>query len=125
LISFKKYWGITVDNVKVGSKTVVKSFDSIVDTGTTLIILDTTAASAIYKDIKGAKYSNAAGMWEVPCKSLSSLPDITFTINGKPYPLTPKQYTVPSWQVGFQLVYDLDARPIFLIYFLGSLLGLV
>jgi len=96
-----KYWGISVDNIKVGTKTVVKSFDSIVDTGTTLIIVDSAAATAIYKNIKGAKYSNAAAMWEVPCKSLSSLPDISFTINGKAYPLTPEQYTVPAWETPY------------------------
>lgn len=95
----QRYWGIPVSNVKVGSSTAVSSFDAIVDTGTTLIILSTSAATAVYKKIKGSKYNNAAAMWEVPCKSLSSLPTITFTINGQAYPLTPEQYTVPSWEV--------------------------
>lgn len=94
----------------MGTKTVVKSFDSIVDTGTTLIIVDSAAATAIYKNIKGAKYSNAAAMWEVPCKSLSSLPDISFTINGKAYPLTPEQYTVPAWEVGYKSLCHVTLR---------------
>jgi hypothetical protein len=99
IIPFQKYWGIQVNNIKVGSASVVSSFDSIVDTGTTLIILDNTIATKLYKSISGAKYNNDAAMWEVPCKSLKSLPDITFSINNKPYTLTPEQYTVPEWEV--------------------------
>lgn len=95
----QKYWGIQVNNIKVGSTSVVSTFDTIVDTGTTLIILDNSIATKLYKSIKGAKYNDNAAMWEVPCKSLKSLPDITFTIHNKPYTLTPEQYTVPEWEV--------------------------
>jgi fructoselysine-6-P-deglycase FrlB-like protein len=69
---------ITVDSIKVDGKVVATNVDGIVDTGTSLIVggsntIGTIAGLAIKQDCSTAT---------------SSLPTVTFTINGKDYELT-------------------------------------
>lgn len=78
------YWQIDFDALKVGSKSVAGSTAAIVDSGTTLVIVSTSAAAAFYQQIPGsADASNTvgAGFYTFPCST--TIPKVAFTINGK------------------------------------------
>ncbi|GJJ72415.1 hypothetical protein EMPS_04772 [Entomortierella parvispora] len=94
-----EYWGIDVSSVKYGSTSVTSTIHGIVDTGTTLILLSSTAVSALYKNISGAKLDNNSGLYTIPASEVSKLEDITFTIGGTAFTLTPSQYLIPANQV--------------------------
>ncbi|KAL2815185.1 aspartic peptidase domain-containing protein [Aspergillus granulosus] len=55
-------------------------FNAIADTGTTLIIIDSTIAETYYSQVRGAQESYLYGGWVFPCSV--NLPSFTVTING-------------------------------------------
>ncbi|GJE92518.1 acid protease [Phanerochaete sordida] len=85
------FWEISVSGVTVGTaRPVTRAQDSIVDTGTTLLIVDPTSATAIHRDIPGAQ--NAArtvgqGFFTIPCNEIPS--NVAITIAGKSFTLSP------------------------------------
>jgi hypothetical protein len=84
------FWEITTQSVSVGSKRVVtRAQDSIVDTGTTLLVVDPTSAQEIYAAIPGSR--NAArtvgqGFFTIPCNEIPT--DVSFTVAGKAFTLS-------------------------------------
>ncbi|KAL2837968.1 aspartic protease pep1 [Aspergillus pseudoustus] len=55
-------------------------FSAIADTGTTLIMIDSTIAETYYSQVRGAQESYSYGGWVFPCST--DLPSFTITING-------------------------------------------
>ncbi|EDV29376.1 Lysosomal aspartic protease [Trichoplax sp. H2] len=94
-LSRESYWQFAMDGGKVATGTTVCNggCQAIADTGTTLIVGPPEDVQRIQQAI-GAQ--NAGGQYTVDCSTISSLPTITFTINGVNYPLTGEQYI---WQV--------------------------
>jgi cathepsin D len=99
-LSRQTYWQIDVDSVTVGeSQTIATSFQGVADSGTSLM----TGPS---KDIKqlneaiGAKRVPITGEYIVQCDKLDSMPNITFKINGKDFPLTPEDYVLQIESLG-------------------------
>jgi hypothetical protein len=41
-------------------------------------------------------------LWSVPCSSVSTLPNITFVMDGKKFMLTPAQYILPKYLVSLR-----------------------
>lgn len=64
-----------------------KGADTIVDTGTTLVILPLNLTKAIYDEIPGSNYTAARG-WTIPCDLANSTEPISFTLNGIEFPIT-------------------------------------
>ncbi|KAF9350685.1 hypothetical protein BGX26_011196 [Mortierella sp. AD094] len=93
-----QYWGIDVSAVTYGTTKISSTTHGIVDTGTTLILLSTSIVSSLYKNIRGAALDNNSGLYTIPSSQVSSLKNITFTIGGKAFTLTPAQYLVPANQ---------------------------
>ncbi|KAG0209349.1 Type I transmembrane sorting receptor [Mortierella sp. NVP41] len=58
---------VLVQDVLVSGKSLNSSWQGIVDTGTTLVILDQTTINAIQSKIKGAQYIKEEGAWVLPC----------------------------------------------------------
>ncbi|KAG1051563.1 hypothetical protein G6F43_006238 [Rhizopus delemar] len=73
------FWGITVDNTKVGDKSATDSFSAILDTGTTLLVLPTDVASPIAKAYNAE--DNGDGTYIIDCDT-SKLEPLTFSIGG-------------------------------------------
>ncbi|KAI8065613.1 aspartic proteinase [Gongronella butleri] len=95
-----EYWGIDISTITYGSTTVQSSsLPGIVDTGTTLIYLETSVYTAFYSHISGYKYDSNTGLVVIPASSYSTLQNISFTIGGKAFTLTPAQYILPQAQV--------------------------
>ncbi|XP_074833421.1 cathepsin E [Carettochelys insculpta] len=87
------YWQIQLDNIQVGGTVAfcAEGCQAIVDTGTSLI----TGPSKEIKEMQN--YIGAVpmdGEYAVECSNLNMMPDVTFTINGIPYTLSPQAYTL-------------------------------
>ena len=91
LITSPAFWEISTQRVTVGNRAVVtRAQDSIADTGTTLLIVDTTSARAIYAAIPGsadASRTLGAGFFTIPC---NAVPDnVSVTLGGTAFTLSP------------------------------------
>ncbi|GAA5826586.1 hypothetical protein JCM11251_002438 [Rhodosporidiobolus azoricus] len=82
-VSSKSYWSVDSDGVNVDG-TVVSgtSMVAALDTGTTLIYLPTSVASALYSKLGGTKVGSS-GEYHVPC--VSTFGSIGLTFNGVTY----------------------------------------
>ncbi|KAI9282195.1 rhizopuspepsin 6 precursor [Sporodiniella umbellata] len=76
------YWGIKADNVMVGKKSVVSSFNAILDTGTTLLLFPTKIASKIAKAYNAKSLGD--GTFSLDC-DVSKLKPLVFNINGNAF----------------------------------------
>ncbi|XP_003410316.1 cathepsin E [Loxodonta africana] len=87
------YWQIALDNIQVGGTVMFCSegCQAIVDTGTSLITGPSNNIKQLQRAI-GAEPEN--GEYAVECVNLNVMPDVTFTINGVSYTLSPTAYTL-------------------------------
>lgn len=75
------YWEYTTTGYSIGDGPLTKtSFQSIADTGTTLLLLPPDIARAYYASVKGATMNATEGGYVFPCNSL--LPDLTVELTG-------------------------------------------
>ena len=66
------------------------NIQSIIDSGTTLIVGDTKNVAALYAAIPGSK-SLGNGYYSVPC---SSIPTVSFTYGGQSFPIAPSLFNL-------------------------------
>jgi len=90
-VSRKAYWQFTVDSIKVNAEKLSSNFQAIADTGTSLITGPKDDVDRLHKAM-GTQRNPMNGQYMLDCNKLDLLPTITFTIAGKPFPLTPQQY---------------------------------
>ncbi|KAI0352025.1 protease [Trametes cingulata] len=76
------FWQIGGASVRVGSQTPVSGFQTIIDSGTTIIYGPPKDVAAFYKDVPGAKlYDQQNGFYSFPCSSVPS--NVGFNWGGK------------------------------------------
>ncbi|KIJ58919.1 hypothetical protein HYDPIDRAFT_118958 [Hydnomerulius pinastri MD-312] len=73
------YWEVNMDGVVVNGKTVLISIDSIIDTGTTIIVGQPFDVATLYKAIGGTDASSTAGDGFYTCTILSSCSSMSFS----------------------------------------------
>ncbi|KAL4700029.1 hypothetical protein H8957_000143 [Semnopithecus entellus] len=95
------YWQIALDNIQVGGTVMFCSegCQAIVDTGTSLITGPPDKIKQLQNAIGAAPVD---GEYAVECANLNVMPDVTFTINGVPYTLSPTAYTLLDFVDGMQ-----------------------
>ncbi|KAF7714375.1 Vacuolar protease A [Penicillium ucsense] len=87
----KAYWEVDFDAITLGHNTAeLENTGVILDTGTSLIALPSTMAELLNKEI-GAK-KGFSGQYSVECEKRDSLPDLTFTLAGHNFTITPYDY---------------------------------
>nr|Q01972.1 RecName: Full=Penicillopepsin-1; AltName: Full=Acid protease; AltName: Full=Aspartic protease aspA; Flags: Precursor [Penicillium roqueforti]CAA59972.1 aspartic proteinase [Penicillium roqueforti] len=75
------FWSFTADSYKIGTGAAGKSITGIADTGTTLLLLDSSIVTGLLQEgYPGSQNSSSAGGYIFPCSA--TLPDFTVTING-------------------------------------------
>ena len=91
------YWGISISKFSYGSTSLATSASGIVDTGTTLIYIPTSAYNS-FLSATGGSTDSTSGLAE-----FSTAPTSNFNIafGSTTFSLTPAQYLVPSAQYSF------------------------
>ncbi|KAI0346661.1 acid protease [Trametopsis cervina] len=93
-VTTKGYWQVTLDGVAVNGNSAVSSVQSIIDTGTTLIVGDAKRVKAFYAKIPGSKDASAtvgSGYYSFPC---SSTPQVSFTYAGRSFAIAPQYFNL-------------------------------
>jgi len=91
----KAYWEVELDAIVLGEESAeFEGTGAILDTGTSLIVLPTTMADLINKEI-GAK-KGYGGQYTIECEKRASLPDITFTLTGTNFTISATDYTIEA-----------------------------
>ncbi|GAB1301156.1 Gastricsin [Apodemus speciosus] len=90
------YWQITIDDFLVGDQASgwcsSSGCQGIVDTGTSLLVMPSEYLSELLQTI-GAQ-EGEYGQYFVSCDSISSLPTLSFVLNGVQFPLSPSSYII-------------------------------
>lgn len=87
----KAYWEIDLDSVAYGDKVAnTEGTGVILDTGTSLNVIPSSLAEILNKEM-GAK-RGLGGQYSIDCSKRDSLPDITFSLSGSNYTLSPEEY---------------------------------
>ncbi|KAI9676928.1 MAG: Vacuolar protease A [Caeruleum heppii] len=87
----KAYWEVELDSITFGDASAeLDNTGVILDTGTSLIALPSTLAELLNKEIGAKKSYN--GQYTVDCKQRDKLPDLTFTLTGHNFTITPYDY---------------------------------
>lgn len=92
-LSDATYWRINTDGVKIGLFSTGPS-DAIVDSGTSLITGPSKDILAIALVI-GAK-PTITGQYTIDCEKVDDIPEITWTIDGKDYPVPGKDLVISA-----------------------------
>ena len=83
------FWQAKDAKVIVGSKAIVSHFDTIIDSGSTIMFGPRSAVKTFYAAIPGSKLhssKNGTMMYSYPC---DSLPTVGFNWGGKTWEITP------------------------------------
>lgn len=87
----KAYWEVDLDAITFGDSTAeLDNTGVILDTGTSLIALPSTLAELLNKEMGAKKGYN--GQYTVECDKRDSLPDMSFTLSGYNFTITPYDY---------------------------------
>jgi len=87
----KAYWEVDLDSISFGDATAqLDNTGVILDTGTSLIVLPSTLAELLNKEMGAKKGYN--GQYTVECDKRDSLPDMTFELSGYNFSITAYDY---------------------------------
>lgn len=98
-ISQEGYWQIHIDGIQAGDATACSGgCEGIVDTGTSLITGPSDEITKLNNDVGATPSGN--GRYVVDCDGIDSMPNVTFTLDGKDFALEGKDYVAQSGQGG-------------------------
>ncbi|KAG8908729.1 hypothetical protein FRC01_007257, partial [Tulasnella sp. 417] len=97
-VTSQNYWGIPMDDVQMGDKSVLDNETprrAIIDTGTSLIITSTALAASIHAHVPEAYQSRSGGIWIIPCNQPAGRPAAqTSSPSSPPNPTTSSAFFV-------------------------------
>ncbi|KAI0923493.1 hypothetical protein AcV5_009022 [Taiwanofungus camphoratus] len=94
LSSSTGYWQIGGASAIVNGNTAVSGFDTIIDSGTTLMYGPPDAVKQFYSSVNGAQeYDSSEGLWSVPC---DSIPTVEFSWGGNNWKISSDSFNLGS-----------------------------
>lgn len=87
------YWEISVGSIVVGETEIASRTTAVVDSGTSLITGPHEVVSKLVDAVGAKKYQNS---YVVKCSDVSSMPNITLNIDGRPYVFTGKDLVLDA-----------------------------
>ncbi|KAI0688123.1 acid protease [Cytidiella melzeri] len=88
------FWQATGAKAVVGSSAAVSNFDTVIDSGTTIIYGPPSAVKTFYSKIEGSKvYDESEGYYEYPCSTTES---VGFSWGGKTWTVSAKNFNLGS-----------------------------
>ena len=88
------FWQATGAKAIVGSSTVLSNFQTIIDSGTTIMYGPPSAVRSFYAAIPGSKvYDSSQGYYSYPC---NSLPTVGFSWGGKTWTISAANFNLGS-----------------------------
>ncbi|KAI0666019.1 acid protease [Trametes maxima] len=92
------FWQITGAKAYVGSKAAVSGFETIIDSGTTIMYGPPSAVKTFYKSVSGsAVYDSSQGYYSFPC---DSPPSVSFSWGGKKWAITEENFSLGETESG-------------------------
>ncbi|KAI0632386.1 acid protease [Trametes polyzona] len=92
------FWQIAGASVALGGAPLAADFDTIIDSGSTIITAPKAAAEAFWAAVDGAKVFDAEqGFWSVPC---DSVPEVTFSWGGKNWTISSDDFNAGMTDYG-------------------------
>ncbi|KAJ7073635.1 aspartic peptidase A1 [Mycena amicta] len=87
----KAFWEVELEKIVLGGEEAqLERTGAVIDTGTSLIVLPSTIADILNEQIGATKSWN--GQYVVECSVVPNLPELTFYLGGKPFPLKGSDY---------------------------------
>lgn len=84
------FWQIAKGSIHQGGKAVVSGFETIIDSGTTIMYGPPDQVKKFYDSVPGAElYDENNGFYSFPCKSI---PKAGFSWGGKVWAVTPQKF---------------------------------
>ena len=96
------YWQTLLQSITVNTQTPVTNVQSIIDTGSEVIIGDRKSVAAIYAAIPGSKDASKSvgqGYYTIPC---SATPAVSLTFGGQAFPIAPALFNIGPVSTGSQ-----------------------
>ncbi|THU88980.1 acid protease [Dendrothele bispora CBS 962.96] len=91
------FWQITGGSIKGNGKTAVSNFDTIIDSGTTIMYGPPSAVSTFYKSVGGKLFDSSEGFYSFPC---SSIPTVSFSWGGKSFSVSSANFNLGTTEDG-------------------------
>ncbi|KAK1220022.1 hypothetical protein PQX77_017229 [Marasmius sp. AFHP31] len=92
------FWQISGAKATVGSTTAVSGFDTIIDSGTTLMYAPPAVAKTFYSKIQGSKaFEPSQGLYSFPC---ATVPEVAFNWGGKTWTVSPENFNLGQTEEG-------------------------
>ncbi|KAL0576809.1 hypothetical protein V5O48_005179 [Marasmius crinis-equi] len=92
------FWQITGAKALVGSTTAVSNFETIIDSGTTIMYGPPSAVRSFYSKVPGSKlFDSEQGFYSFPC---SSIPQAGFSWGGKTWSISADNFNLGTTEQG-------------------------
>lgn len=92
LSSDSGFWQIGDASALINGQPAAEAFDTVIDSGSTLMTAPTEAAKAFWDMIAGSKvFDQDEGFYSFPC---ANPPNIEFTWGGKSWAISPEEYVI-------------------------------
>ncbi|KAI0358653.1 acid protease [Trametes cingulata] len=92
------FWQITGAKAYVGSKAAVSNFETIIDSGTTIMYGPPSAVKTLYASVSGSKvYDSENGYYSYPC---NSPPTVAFSWGGKKWTISAANFNLGETESG-------------------------
>ncbi|KAI0373731.1 acid protease [Pilatotrama ljubarskyi] len=98
LTSSVGFWQIGGASVSVQGKQVATGFDTVIDSGSTIMTAPMAAAAAFWASVDGAQvFDKDQGLWSLPC---DSFPEVSFSWGGKTWTISAEDFNAGMVEFG-------------------------